>query len=105
MEARCLLRLNHHDYAVSRITHVCPLGLEFGLPVRLNTDTTTTLVFTHRSEDDISIKARVTHCTPCAVSWAIRVRFYPHDRDTNMLFYMAIRKYIDAFDHQSADVS
>ena len=96
------IRLNQLEYPLTMIEDASPTHLDVLVPVRLNPQTTTNLIF---REDHflLKLKLKVITCVHDTKlkAWRIRFGFYTEYTEQNTLCFLALRKYLNRFDGQT----
>lgn len=95
------LKLNGFYYEIVKGGILSSQLLCIGLNVKLTPQTTVSLCYVDK-EMDFCVKAEVIDCQASKASvpqFQIQLRLYPQSEENNSLLLMAIRKYLDQFDH------
>lgn len=93
------LRLNHVDYPLLLVNDVSPTHIDITVPIRLNRNTTTKLIY--RDENSLlNTRIKVVSCVKDEThnAWRMRLAFYQEYTEQNTLCFLALRKYLSGFD-------
>ncbi|MDH5728905.1 MAG: PilZ domain-containing protein, partial [Gammaproteobacteria bacterium] len=99
MPGRFIIQVGENEYEFSQVSDVSVSGMGLSLAVAIEKDTE--VVLRYESDDmGLALHGKIMWQSNAETDTHFRygVQFAPEDADTNVMFFMALREYIDPFD-------